>query len=177
MSHSWLTLTDDEEIVWTEHPSLYTHLGQVVLGLVLVVVGIAIARSDALQTDVGIGTLGSVLGLALMVVGAVVAVVGYLRRTTTVYVLTTKHVYQKVGILRREVDPVRLDRVADMEYSQSLVERLLNIGDVHIMTAGTGGKDMVLEDVPAVQEFVDRLSRQLDRQSGSGAPDRERGTA
>lgn len=165
MSHSWLTLTDDEEIVWTDHPSLYTHLGQIVLGLVLVVAGIAIARSGVLQTDVGVGTLGSVLGLALLVVGAVLAVVGYLRRTTTVYVLTTKNVYRKAGILRREVDPVRLDRVADMEYSQSLVERLANIGDVRIMTAGTGGKDMILEDVPAVQEFVDRLSRQLDRES------------
>lgn len=176
MAHSWLTLTDDEEIVWTEHPSLYTHLGQILLGLVLVGVGIAISQIDALQTDVGVGTLGSLLGLALLAVGVVVAVAGYLRRTTTVYVLTTKNVYRKAGVLRREVDPIRLDRVADMEYSQSLVERALNIGDVRIMTAGTGGKDMVLEDVPAVQEFVDRLSRQLDRESAPDARGRGGGT-
>lgn len=172
MTRSWLTLVEDEEVLWRGHPSRYAHLAGYGLGLGVAVVGIALAIGGV-RAGVMIGPVtGSIVGLALAVAGAGIAGLEHLRRASTHYVLTNKHVYKKRGILSRDVDPIRLDRIADFEYSQSAVDRLLGIGEVRIMTAGTGGKDVVLEDVPSVQTVAERISRELDRTSGRAIRDR-----
>lgn len=170
MPPSWLSLVDEEEIVWSAHPSWYVHVKRAFLGLVAVVLGFAVASSGVLASvQLGSTSLGAVLGFILALLGVGLVLFESLRRLSTSYVLTTRHVYKKVGLLSRNVDPIRLDRVADMEYSQSIAERMVGVGDVRIMTAGTGGKDMVLEAVPSVRAFTDEFSRAVDRHGSSGA--------
>lgn len=165
MPPSWMTLTEDEEILWWEHPSFYAHLSKYGLGITVAAVGILLAIGS-FWIDMTIGPVsGGAIGIVIAVVGIGITAFEHLRRKSTHYILTTKHVYKKQGILSRDVDPVRLDQIADFEYSQSITDRLLKTGEVRIMTAGTGGKDLVLENVPTIQSFISRLSRQLDRQN------------
>jgi uncharacterized membrane protein YdbT with pleckstrin-like domain len=157
----WVTLTGGEEIVWSGHPSLVTRTGTILLGTVLVAAGTAVA--------IGFGPIAGVSG-PFALVGGVLALLGllfvglaYVRTRVTTYLLTTEEAYEKHGLLSRTVTNVRLDRVQNTGFTQSLRERLLGVGSVHVDTAGTGGTEFVLASVPDPQRVNGLVTEQLDR--------------
>jgi len=163
----WLHLNEDEEVLWLTHPSIYTQLPGVLLGAGLVAIGIAVALSGVLA-GIRVGPVdGSIAVLALIPLGLLSVLPDHLRRTTTYYVVTDRRIVKKIGIVRRDIDPIRLDQIADIEYTQSIWERPIAIGDVQIMTPGTGSEDMTLENVPHVYDFTRLLSREIDARQTS----------
>jgi uncharacterized membrane protein YdbT with pleckstrin-like domain len=162
MPSDWLHLSDDERVLWLTHPSIYTQLPGALVGAGLLAIGGAFALSGALE-NVQLGPVeGSVALLGLVPLALLAILPDHLRRTSTYYVVTDRQVVRKSGIVRRDVDPIRLDQIADIEYTQSIWGRPLAIGDVQIMTPGTGGADMTLRNVPHIYEFTRLLSGELD---------------
>lgn len=161
----WVQLTADEEVVWEGHPSMHRMTGELVVAVLLVAAGVALARlTDPPVAWVGIG---------LVVVALLVAAAGYVRLQSTQYVVTTREVYKKTGILSRRVTNLRHDRIQNTVLEQSLFERLLSYGDIHIETAGTGHTELVLEAVPDPQRINGLLAEQLDAlAAGGGAGER-----
>lgn len=166
----WLSLGQGEVVVWHASPSPFGHLRAYLGGLLLGVIGLGILIWGVATGTTAGGTsldrlqfAGGVLGGGGLIVVAI-ATTGYvhLTRIRTGYVLTNHHVYRKSGIISRSIDPIKLRLVVDYEFSQSIFERSVDMGAVHVMTAGTGGADMHLEAVPHVHEFVNRLSRLID---------------
>ncbi|RRJ31001.1 PH domain-containing protein [Halocatena pleomorpha] len=163
---SWVTLTEGEQLVWNGHPSLRSVGGTFVVGLILIAVGIGIG---ALFEDV-IRLLSLVpIGLGLFIAG-----VTYVNYRSVQYVLTAEEVYKKSGIISRNVVNIRLDRIQNTSYTQSLPERFLGYGHIQIDTAGTGGSDLILEDVPnpehvngLITEYLDKVRPQPDEQPQS----------
>jgi uncharacterized membrane protein YdbT with pleckstrin-like domain len=138
----WVHLTGDERVLWAGTPSLYPVLPTLMSAFALSLLGVWLYR------DVSLPLLPSWLTLALVPIGALVVVWAYLSRWSTRYVFTTKAVYEKRGLLSRTVTQVRFDRVQNTAFEQSLVERSLSYGDIDIYTAGTGGVNLSLRDVP-----------------------------
>ncbi|WP_330630951.1 PH domain-containing protein [Halocatena halophila] len=151
---SWVTLTEGEILVWSGHPSLLSAGGSFLVGFILVVTGIG----------VGIFNDGLARLLALVFVGIGILMVGatYVNYRSTQYVLTSEEVYKKSGLISRNVTNIRLDRIQNTSYSQSLPERFMTFGSVHIDTAGTGGTDIVLTDVPNPERVNGLITEQLD---------------
>jgi uncharacterized membrane protein YdbT with pleckstrin-like domain len=173
MPIEWLHLNDDEEVLWLTHPSIYSQVPGVLLGAGLIIIGGTISLSGVLE-NVQIGPLnGTMAILGLVPLGILSVLPDHLRRTSTYYVVTDRQVVKKIGIVRRDIDPIRLDQIADIEYTQSVWERPLAIGDVQIMTPGTGGADMTLKDVPHLYEFIQVLSGEIDARQT--APPNSRG--
>ena len=141
-SSEWVHLTGDERVLWAGTPSLYPAIPTIALGFVLSFLGVWLYR------DVSLPLVPAWAALALVPVGALVAVWAYLSRWSTRYVFTTKTVYEKRGLLSRTVTQVRFDRVQNTAFEQSLVERSLSYGDIDVYTAGTGGVNLSLRDVP-----------------------------
>lgn len=150
----WVTLTDGEEVVWTGGPTLLAAAGPIVGGALLVLAGLA-----------GAGALTEPLrwlALAVAAVGLVVVAATYVRVQSTRYVLTSEEVYRKTGILSRRVTNLRLERIQDTSFSQSLLQRIFSYGDVHISTAGSTGAELRIEDVSDPQHVSAVITRQLD---------------
>ena len=162
MATDWLHLSDDEQVLWLTHPSIYTQLPGVLVGVGLVLIGGAVALSGVLETIQFGPVEGPVALLGLVPLALLVILPDHLRRASTYYVVTDRQVVKKSGIVRRDVDPIRLDQIADIEYTQSIWGRPLAIGDVQIMTPGTGGADMTLRSVPHIHEFTLLLSSEID---------------
>lgn len=156
----WLHLTPDEEILWAGHRSIYHVLPAVTVGTLLVLFGAGVTGSGIL------GGLGW-LALILVPVGFAIAVPPLLRWRSEWYVLTTEEVYYKTGVFGQNVAQVRLDRVQNTTYSQSLIERVFDYGDVAIHTAGSGTIDLVFESVADPQRVNGLLTEQLDRVSSN----------
>lgn len=163
----WVQLSADEEIVWDGHPSAHRMTGEVVVAVLLVAAGVAIAR----LTDPPLAWAG----MALVAVALLVAAAGYMRLRSTRYVVTSNEVYKKTGILSRRITNLRLDRIQNTVLEQSLLQRFLSYGDIHVETAGTGHTELVLEAVPEPQRVNGILAEQLDALASRGSS-RERGT-
>jgi membrane protein YdbS with pleckstrin-like domain len=109
----------------------------------------AFVRSFALlAAGIGLLLLGwpfSILGAALMVVAAFLAVFAVWRWDRTLVVVTTDKLFVVHGILRRRAAAVHLARVGAVEVEQSLLGRLLGYGTV---CAG----ELEIDYVPAPRE-------------------------
>ena len=78
-------------------------------------------------------------GLVLLVVPGAFLVVGVLSYLTRKFIVTTRRVAQVSGIVSKTVIDSSLEKVNDVLLKQSLIGRLLNYGDIEILTASDVG--------------------------------------
>lgn len=166
----WLHLTEGETVRWTGRPSGYTIAMALGTALALALVGIVLTAW--LGSVVSGGDAPAWIGylpLVLTVVGVGWAVITYLDWVRLLYVITDEEIYVKHGLVSRDVTQVRLSRVQNTAYSQSVLERFLSYGDVEVFTAGTSTEDIVFESVPdpvRVKEILTTLLGEHDRGDG-----------
>jgi uncharacterized membrane protein YdbT with pleckstrin-like domain len=168
-------LTDDEEVVLHLHPHWLTVFWPVVAFLVLVGVasfGAALAPAGPQQ---GLWRL-VVVGVAVLLAGRLVAV-PLLRWRTTHYVITTRRLLHRVGVLARSGRDIGLSRITDVSYRQSVWDRVINSGTITIETAGEGGPTVfsAIPDSDGVQQLLNQLveedAERRAREAGGHVPD------
>jgi uncharacterized membrane protein YdbT with pleckstrin-like domain len=87
-----------------------------------------------------LGLLAGEWGLSVAIAGALVVLtllVGYFRRVSTKYLITNQRLRISRGIVRRHVQETRLERVQNVNYQQSVLDRMFGVGTVDFDTAGT----------------------------------------
>ena len=68
---------------------------------------------------------------------ALTVVVGFIKRWATTYTITTAASTSAAAIISREIQETRLERVQNVNYNQSVYQRLMQIGDVDFDTAAS----------------------------------------
>ena len=155
-------LGEDEEIVEHLHPHWSTVFWPVVR--FLLIIGAASFAMAAIPAGGQQGTFRMAL-LALTVVLLLVAVVvPLLRRRTTHYVITTHRLLFRQGILTRRGRDLALSRIADVSYTQTLWERIVNSGTLSIQSAGDGGAT-VLRQIPSSERVQQLLNHMVEEDS------------
>jgi membrane protein YdbS with pleckstrin-like domain len=125
-----INLSGDERIIFEGHPSWRAILGFYLKGLAIaIVLGIIATLVSSTAT----------VFVVVIVVLALTLVVGFLKRWATTYTITTRRLNIKRGIISREIQETRLERVQNVNTSQSAYQRLMRIGDVDFDTAASGG--------------------------------------
>lgn len=160
-----------EQVVFEGHPSWRAIIDFYLKGTVATGVVIALlVLFDKAISDVSTGFI-----LLVLFVGAgVTALVGFLKRVSTRYTITNRRLHIKHGIVSREVQETRLTRVQDVSYSQSIIQRMLGIGDIDFDTASNDPTDFVfagVADPSGVVEDVHKATGAADRDAGLGDDD------
>lgn len=78
---------------------------------------------------------------------------------TTFYRVTSERVRVQHGLLGRDYDDIELIRIQDLDRTQGISERMLDIGDVHIMSSDPSKPKLILSNVSEpdkVHEIVRR---------------------
>jgi uncharacterized membrane protein YdbT with pleckstrin-like domain len=152
-----MDLHPGEQIVFEGHPSWRGVLSFYLKGL-----GIALAIGAilffAISAATGVG--------AFVVIMVLVVLVGFVMRMATSYVISTERLHIRTGILSRHVQQTSIDRVQNVNTDQTLVDRMLRVGQVDFDTAGTDDSDFTFRGVsrPAdVVAAVDRARRAAGR--------------
>ena len=147
-----MDLHPGEQIIFEGHPSWRSTLVFYLGGLLLAAIaGFVAGLIDSTGLGVGIG----------VVVLAVVLVIGFLRRWGTTYVVTNERLNIRRGILARRTQETRLERVQNVNYRQSVFQRVMQIGDVDFDTAATDDYNFVFVGVAepaAVVHSVDQAT-------------------
>lgn len=161
-----------EQIVFEGHPSWRAILDFYIKGIA--VTAVLVALVVLYGKTIGDEVSESTVAIVLIVGAAVTALAGFLRRVSTSYTITNRRLHIKHGIVSREVQETRLNRVQDVSYSQSVLQRLLHIGDVDFDTASNDPTDFVFAgvgDPGGVVEAVHRVTGSED--TGIGDHDTE----
>jgi len=151
-----LNLSPGEQVIFEGHPSWRAILGFYLKGVLIAVVLGVIAK-----LAFGDGTAF----LVILVVLALTLLVGFLKRVATRYTITSRRLNIKRGIVSREIQETRLERVQNVNYRQSLYQRLMQIGDVDFDTAASDDYNFVFAGVADPAEVVEAV----DRATGASA--------
>ena len=101
-------------------------VGAIVLGIVI----LAKTDNDALNW----------VGLALLVISALWLVGRYLKWITTNFVITSQRLIFRQGVFAKSGIEIPLERVNNVNFNQSVFERMLGAGDLLIESGGEDGQ-------------------------------------
>jgi uncharacterized membrane protein YdbT with pleckstrin-like domain len=152
-----LNLSPGEQVIFQGHPSWRAILGFYLKGILIAAIVGAIAK----LFDAGSGTVF----LIVLVIVAVTVLVGFVKRVATTYTITDRRLNIKRGIISREVQETRLERVQNVNYKQSVYQRAMQIGDVDFDTAAGDDYNFVFVGVANPQEVV----HSVDQATGANA--------
>jgi uncharacterized membrane protein YdbT with pleckstrin-like domain len=151
-----LNLSPGEQVIFEGHPSWRAILGFYLKGiLVAIVLGVIAKLVDG----------DGAAFLVILVVIALTVLIGFLKRVATTYTITDRRLNIKRGIVSREIQETRLERVQNVNYRQSVYQRLMQIGDVDFDTAATDDYNFVFAGVADPGEVV----HAVDQATGAGA--------
>jgi uncharacterized membrane protein YdbT with pleckstrin-like domain len=151
-----LNLSPGEQVIFEGHPSWRAILGFYLKGvLVAVILGVIAKLADG----------NSSAFLVVLVVLAVTLAAGFIKRVATVYTITTRRLNIKRGIVSREIQETRLERVQNVNYRQTVYQRLMQIGDVDFDTAATDDYNFVFVGVADPADVV----HSVDQATGANA--------
>ena len=145
-----MDLEPGEHIIFQGHPSWRSILGFYSKGLVIVLIGAAIAYFAA---DSG---LAVVVGLVLL---ALVLVAGWVKRLFTTYTISDHRLHIRRGIIARAEQQTLINRVQNVNTHQSVLQRMLVIGTVDFDTAAGDDYDFQFAGVGSPHDVVDAVHR------------------
>src|SRR5688500_14059250 len=145
-----MELGPGERELFSGHPSWRATLSFYLKGLLITAVVVVIA---ALAADTGTAIIVGVVAFG------VVLVVGFLIRIGTTYTVTNHRLHIRRGIVARRTQEARLERVQNVNTSQGVIERILQVGTVDFDTAGTTDSEFAFRGVAQPEKVVAAVDR------------------
>ncbi len=153
-----LNLSPGERIIFQGHPSWRAIIGFYLKGiLIAALVGVVFKLFGA-----GSGTVF----LVVLAIVAATVLIGFVKRVSTTYTITDRRLNIRRGIVSREVQETRLERVQNVNYKQSVYQRLVQIGDVDFDTAAGDDYNFIFYGVADPNDVVHRVDQAT--QAGAG---------
>jgi uncharacterized membrane protein YdbT with pleckstrin-like domain len=148
-----------EEVYFHGHPSWRSILTFYLKGLIITIIGGAIAGGITRATGKSVDVL--VVVLVVLVLFVVVLIWGFVTRLATRYTITNRRLTIELGILSREQHQTRLERVQNVNTTQTVLERMLRVGTVDFDTAAESGYDFKFRGVSDPREIVRTVDRAI----------------
>jgi len=153
-----------EQILYEGHPSWRAILDFYLKGFAATaVICLLVALGTGTigdETDEGLVTIIALVGVALTIL------IGFIKRVATSYTITNRRLHIKRGIVSRTIQETRLERVQNVNYTQSVIQRMLQIGNVDFDTAAGDDYNFIFDGVGDPSEVV----HMVDQATGAASP-------
>jgi uncharacterized membrane protein YdbT with pleckstrin-like domain len=164
-----MDLAPGEHLLFSGHPSWRSILGFYIKGTLIAIVAAAIAAGVTRIADDHVKW--GIVAVVFAVIFAIVLIVGLITRIGTTYTISNQRLSIQRGILSRDRQEARLDRVQNVNTRQSVLQRVLQVGTVEFDTAGSGDDfDFAFTGV-ADPEDISKTVHLALREVTSGAPE------
>ena len=164
MSYVNSNLVPGEVVVYQTRLHWIVMLGHVVVGCLLFALpGVILLYYALSQTGIGSKTLHIMEGggLALIVCGLIVILMGMLRRNATEMAVTNRRVVIKVGLTSRKTIEMLLNKVESIEVIETTFGRMLGYGAIVVI--GTGGTTEPFNKIAHPLEFRSQVQHQIEQ--------------
>ncbi|MFR9806316.1 PH domain-containing protein [Pseudonocardia sp. RS010] len=153
----------DELLVAGERVVLHTRPHWKMLVLPVLVFLVVVAAVSFLAALVGAQTWAPVARVALAVAGAVLVgrftVLPFVRWRTTHFVVTSRRVLVREGVLSRSGMDIPMSRIDTVQFRHTVAERMLGCGTLVIESASD--EPLEFTDVPAVEKVHSLLYQEV----------------
>ncbi len=102
-------------------------------------------------------------------------VVPYLNWLLTTYTFTTRRLITRTGILTRRGHDIPMNRISDIAYEKSLIDRMFGCGTLVVSDASELGR-VELRDIPQVEQAQLTVSNELHHRTDRATPRSDDGT-
>ena len=164
MSYIESNLIPGETVMYQTRLHWIVMLGHVIVGCLLLVLPGALLLYYALsQTPPGSKTLHIMEGggVALLICGVVVILMGMVRRNATEMAVTSRRVVIKTGLASRKTIEMLLNKVESIEVTETAFGRMMGYGT--IVVVGTGGTTEPFHKVAHTLEFRSQVQQQIEK--------------
>jgi hypothetical protein len=136
-------LTSDEELVLDLRPHWVALVGPVLVTLLIIAAWIFLITLDNLP---GEGDTERILTWIVLGAGVLLFIVYPLRAfiawVTSHFVVTNERVIHRQGLIAKNSMEIPLDRINDVRFNQTVIERMIGAGDLLIESAGERGQNV-----------------------------------
>jgi len=147
---------DLEEVYFQGSPPVRAFTGSVFL--FCLVGAVLIAAAIALQVEhMGprlLRVIVCVLGLAVLPIPILIA-------RSTYYRITSYRIDYGRGLLARDIDTLELWHVEDLHFHQSVMDRILNVGDITVLSHDETMPKLDIHGVPNPRELFEELKQRV----------------
>jgi membrane protein YdbS with pleckstrin-like domain len=119
----------DEMVLRELQPSLKAFAGQIVLGVLLLIV----------------------------IVGVVLLIGVYIKWKSTHYKLTNQRLFIRSGFISRSLEEIQLYRVKDVAFHQSILDRVLGIGSITVLSSDESAPRVTLIGIEEPETFKEEI--------------------
>ena len=169
-------LNPDEDVVFDLHPHWKALVLPTIFAPLIVFVATFVAGKvpeNSQQRNLRLLIAAVAVGVFLWLV-----VAPYVRWLTTHFVLTTRRVLMREGLIARKGRDIPIFRINDVTFEHTVVERLVGAGTLVVESAGERGQ-VTLKDIPHVEDVQREIYSLMDaddarrRGGGPAAPEVE----
>jgi uncharacterized membrane protein YdbT with pleckstrin-like domain len=153
-------LNEDEDVVFDLHPHWKALIRPTLLGPLIVFVatyGAGKVPEDWSQQ----GVVRVVIGALAVALFVVFTVAPYVKWLTTHFVLTTRRVLMREGLIARKGRDIPIFRINDVTFEHTVLERMLGCGTLVVESAGERGQ-VSLTDIPHVEDVQRAIYTLID---------------
>jgi uncharacterized membrane protein YdbT with pleckstrin-like domain len=131
--------------LWNGHPSQWVHFWYYLFCIILVIACV----------------VGAVFTAGLAAIGLIVPAIMWICRwwitKCTTYELTTQRLRMGSGILNRQLEDLELYRVKDYSMEQPFFLRVMNLGNLTLVTSDASTPTVVVKAIPDVADVREKL--------------------
>ncbi|MCC6558760.1 MAG: PH domain-containing protein, partial [Polyangiaceae bacterium] len=95
--------------------------------------------------------------LSLVLVGLVWMAILNWKRKSLRYKITERTIDYETGLLSRRIETLQLWRVQDIDFRQSLLQRMLGVAEIRVFTKDTTDPELVLRGLPEARQVFEEL--------------------
>jgi uncharacterized membrane protein YdbT with pleckstrin-like domain len=164
MTYVESNLVPGETVIYQTRLHWIVMLGHLFIGcLLLGLPGVLLLYYAFSHSEMDANTLHLTEGgaAALLVLGAIVILMGMVRRSSTEMAVTNRRVVIKTGLMSRKTIEMLLNKVESIEVSETTGGRMLGYGT--IVMIGTGGTSEPFREVAHPLEFRNQVQQQIEK--------------
>ena len=151
-----VNLSPGEQVIFEGHPSWRGIMAFYLKGLfIAVIVGAVLALITNLTGD----TNTALVFFVVLAILGITVLAGFIKRVATTYTITNRRLNIKRGIVSREIQETRLERVQNVNYNQTIFQRMLNVGDVDFDTAAGDDYNFIFAAVSDPADVVTKVDQ------------------
>jgi len=150
---------DDSEQVYFEGSPLIR--GAVAKGLMFEAIGLLLIAAPLIMRFVFHYHPPLTLFVGLVIAGLIVLAIPVLQALTIRYRITNYRIDYERGLIGKDIDTLELWHVEDIQFHQTILERILGIGSISIMSHDDTTPKLVMHSLPHCRSLFDQLKQRI----------------
>ncbi len=144
-------------VLWEGHPSWKSYFWPYAGATLTTLIGLGLAGYFGVGETPMLAIIGGVVGVA----GVIWFLYEHFRRANLRVRITTETIDIETGVFGKRIDTIQLWRVRDIDFQQSLMERILGVASIHVLSSDKENPDLRLRGIPNGRTLFTELRDQI----------------